>query len=76
MQRQVSGRRRPSLSVIRAYDALRTGLTPSGETVSDRISYVIAPEGTVLYSYTDPKPDKHIENTLAVVRQWHEQHKN
>jgi peroxiredoxin len=44
--------------------------------VSDRISYVIAPEGTVLYSYVDPKPDKHIENTLAVVRQWHEQHKN
>jgi peroxiredoxin len=66
----------PALTVIHAYDALRPGVTASGETVSDRISYVIAPEGTVLYSYADPKPDKHIENTLAVVRQWHEQHKN
>ncbi|MGA7656921.1 MAG: redoxin domain-containing protein [Methylocella sp.] len=66
----------PSLSVIHAYDALRAGVTASGETVSDRISYVIAPEGTVLYSYVDSKPDKHIENTLAVVRQWYEQHKN
>jgi peroxiredoxin Q/BCP len=66
----------PSLSVIRAYDAVRTGITASGETVSDRISYVIAPEGKVLYSYVDPKPDKHIENTLAIVRQWHERHKN
>lgn len=66
----------PTLTVIRAYDAVRSGVTASGETVSDRISYVIAPEGKVLYSYVDPLPDKHIENTLAIVRQWREQHKN
>jgi len=66
----------PSLSVIRAYDAVRAGVTASGESMSDRISYVIAPDGKILYTYIDPKPDKHIENTLEVVRQWHEQHKN
>ena len=66
----------PSLSIIRSYDAVREGVTASGETVSDRISYVIAPEGKILYTYVDPKPDKHIENTLAIVREWHEQHKN
>lgn len=66
----------PTLTVIRAYDAVRSSVTASGETVSDRISYVIAPEGKVLYSYVDPLPDKHIENTLAIVRQWREQHKN
>jgi peroxiredoxin len=62
----------PSLDVIRAYDALRTTPTPSGETVSDRISYVIAPDGKVLSAYADSAPEKHIENTLAVVRQWRE----
>jgi peroxiredoxin Q/BCP len=66
----------PALSVIRAYDALRARAAASGETVSDRISYVIAPDGKVLYSYTDAVPEKHIENTLAVVRQWREQQKN
>jgi peroxiredoxin len=64
----------PALTVIRSYDAVRATPTQSGETVSDRISYVIAPDSKVLYSYTDPAPDKHIENTLAVVKQWREQH--
>lgn len=64
----------PALSVIRSYDALRIAPTPSGEIVADRISYVIGPEGKILYSYVDPAPDKHIENTLAVVKQWREQH--
>ena len=64
----------PTLEVIRAYDALRANPTASGETVSDRISYVISPEGKVLYSYVDPLPEKHIENTLAIVRHWHDEH--
>jgi peroxiredoxin len=64
----------PTLTIIRAYDAQRIGLTPSGEEVADRISYVIAPGGKVIYSYSDPAPDKHIENTLAVVRQWRKDH--
>jgi peroxiredoxin len=64
----------PEASVIRAYDAVRITPTASGETVSDRISYVIAPDGKVIYSYTDSAPDKHIENTLAIVRDWHAQH--
>ncbi|WP_036263804.1 peroxiredoxin [Methylocapsa aurea] len=66
----------PTLSVIRAYDAVRIGATASGETVSDRISYVIAPDGKVIYAYTDSVPDKHIENTLAIVRQWRDHVKN
>jgi len=66
----------PAASVIRSYDAVRIAPTASGETVSERISYVIAPEGKVIYSYSDPAPDKHIENTLAVVRKWREEHQN
>ena len=64
----------PELSVIRAYDAVRIAPTASGDTVSDRISYVISPDGKVIYSYTNSAPDKHIENTLEVVRDWHEKH--
>ncbi len=64
----------PEATVIRAYDALRITPTASGDTVSDRISYVIAPDGKVIYTYTDSAPDKHIENTLAAVRDWHDQH--
>ena len=62
----------PDLAVTRAYDAVSTRVRQSGEAFSDRISYVIAPDHTVLYSYVDPSPDKHVENTLAVVRQWHD----
>jgi thioredoxin-dependent peroxiredoxin len=67
----------PSMAVIRAYDAANLlGLMPSGKEVADRISYVIAPDGKVIYAYSDPAPEKHIENTLAAVRQWREQHKS
>ncbi len=65
----------PSLSVIRSYDAVRISPTASEDTMSDRISYVISPDGRVIYSYTDPAPDKHIENTLAAVRKWRDEHK-
>jgi peroxiredoxin len=62
----------PDLDVTRAYDAVSTRVRPSGESLSDRISYVIAPDHTILYTYTDSSPDKHVENTLAAVRQWYE----
>jgi thioredoxin-dependent peroxiredoxin len=62
----------PTAAVIRAYDAQMFGA--AGQGMSDRISYVIAPDGKVIYSYSDPAPDKHIENTLAVVRKWHDDH--
>lgn len=56
----------PDLKVIRAYDLalIRVGSTD----IADRISYVIAPDGKIVYAYADRNPDKHVENTLAVVR--------
>jgi peroxiredoxin Q/BCP len=64
----------PKLNVIRAYDAVRTTPLASGDVIADRISYVIAPDGKVIYSYSDPEPDKHIANTLEAVRKWREAH--
>jgi peroxiredoxin len=65
----------PDGSVVRAYDSLRATPLPNGSTVSDRISYVIAPDGKILTAYQDSAPEKHIEVTLAAVRAWHEAHK-
>ena len=42
---------------------------------SNRTSYVIAPDGTVQYTYTALDPDKHVENTMRAVAQWQAAHK-
>jgi peroxiredoxin len=64
----------PSFSVIKAYDAAFT-IPVAGAVFANRISYVISPEGTILYAYADSNAEKHIENALAVVRKWREEHK-
>ena len=38
--------------------------------MADRISYVISPEGKVLYVYSSLSPDQHVENTLKAVEKW------
>jgi peroxiredoxin len=46
-----------------------------GAAFANRISYVISPDGKILYAYSDSNAEKHIENTLAVVKKWREEHK-
>jgi thioredoxin-dependent peroxiredoxin len=43
-------------------------------TLSDRTSYVIAPDGTILMSYTDKNPDQHITKALEAVQQYDAAH--
>lgn len=38
--------------------------------MADRISYVISPEGKVLYAFSSLSPDLHVENTLKAVEKW------
>ncbi|MDP3617706.1 MAG: peroxiredoxin, partial [Rhodoferax sp.] len=38
--------------------------------MADRISYVISPEGKVLYVYASLSPDQHVENTLKALEKW------
>jgi peroxiredoxin len=38
--------------------------------MADRISYVISPEGKVLYVFSSLSPDQHVENTLRAVERW------
>jgi peroxiredoxin Q/BCP len=60
----------PDQKVIKAYDAV---LTKKPE-YSDRTSYVIAPDHTILLSYTDLNPDKHVDLTMDAVKKWHDAH--
>jgi peroxiredoxin len=53
------------LKIAKAYDA-RLLIT----SYSNRTSYVIAPDGKIIYVYSALDPDKHVENTLAAVTRW------
>ena len=50
--------------IMKAYDASLSFLTP----YADRVSYVISPDGTVAFSYSDLDPDLHVSKTLAALR--------
>jgi thioredoxin-dependent peroxiredoxin len=58
-------------SVMKEYDAV----LPVKPDYANRTSYVIAPTGVIIYSYTDLKPDAHVENTMAAVKKWQDAHK-
>ena len=53
-------------SIAKSYDAILLIMTKYAK----RISYVIAPDGRIVYSYTNLSPDKHVENTLSALRKW------
>ena len=57
--------------IMKAYDSV----LPSHPEYANRTSYVIAPTGQVIYSYTAINPDKHVENTMAAVKKWQDEHK-
>ena len=56
----------PDQKIMKAYDAVLT-LRPE---YANRVTYVIAPNSTVVYQYTSLNPDKHVQNTLAALREW------
>jgi len=55
-----------SPATIRAYDVALNDGTPR----SNRTSFVIAPNGRIIYAYSDLNWRNHVTNTLAAVRQW------
>src|SRR3989442_4645753 len=50
--------------VMKQYDAV----LPGRVDVADRISYVIAPDGKVIYAFASISPDRHGDNTLDAVQ--------
>jgi peroxiredoxin len=61
----------PNETVIKSYDVV----LPIEPQYSNRTSYVIAPDGTILLAYTDLDPDKHVELTMAAVKKWRDSQK-
>ncbi|MEO6749949.1 MAG: peroxiredoxin [Casimicrobiaceae bacterium] len=57
--------------IMKSYDAV-LAIAPR---YANRTSYVIAPDGRIVYEYTSLDPDKHVANTLEALRAWSRQPK-
>jgi thioredoxin-dependent peroxiredoxin len=53
-------------TVMKEYDAV----LPQHSQYANRTSYVIAPDGTIIYTYTSMDPSQHVANTLTALRTW------
>jgi len=53
-------------TVIKSYDAAMM-IMPD---YANRVSYVIAPGNSIIYNYQSLNPSKHVEKTLAALRDW------
>jgi peroxiredoxin len=53
-------------TVIKSYDAAMM-IMPD---YANRVSYVIAPDHSIVYNYQSLNPSKHVQNTLAALRDW------
>lgn len=58
-------------AVEKQYDAV----LDKAPQYANRTSYVIAPDGTIIYTYTNLKPDDHVKNTLAALKDWEAKNK-
>jgi thioredoxin-dependent peroxiredoxin len=58
-------------SIMKTYDSVNSG----APDYAMRTSYVIAPDGHVLFTYTANDPTHHVEYTMAAVKRWTDSHK-
>jgi peroxiredoxin (alkyl hydroperoxide reductase subunit C) len=42
--------------------------------LADRISYVIAPDGKIVYEYASMDPQNHVANTMKAIEDWKATH--
>jgi peroxiredoxin Q/BCP len=69
---------RSAFPVAAATPPMITGYDVSyaaGSKITSRTSYVIAPNGEVIYELTQNNPVGHVEGTLGAVRDWRAKHK-
>ena len=60
----------PNRAVMKAYDAVLIPFT----SYAERTSYVITPDGKVIYRYTALDPDDHVANTIKALTAWRAAH--
>jgi thioredoxin-dependent peroxiredoxin len=56
--------------MVAAYDAALA----NNPDLANRVSYVIAPDGKVIFAYSDMDAAHHVEKTLAAVKAWRDSH--
>ncbi|HEY2071530.1 MAG TPA: peroxiredoxin [Rhizomicrobium sp.] len=61
----------PDQTVIKQYDAV----LKKAPQYSDRTSYVIAPDHSIVFTYTNLEPDAHVALTVQAVKDWEDTHK-
>jgi thioredoxin-dependent peroxiredoxin len=54
------------LAIAKSYNSVLAPLIP----YANRTSYVIAPSGRIIYSFTNLAPDDHVANTMRAVSEW------
>jgi peroxiredoxin len=59
------------MAITKSYHAALAPLV----SYANRTSYVIAPDGRIVYAFTDLSPDDHVANTMAAVQRWREAHR-
>ena len=52
--------------VMKDYDAVHD----KRPEYAQRISYVISPQGKIVYEFTDMSPESHVANTMRALREW------
>lgn len=57
-------------AVMKEYDAV----LPQHPQYANRTSYVIAPDDTIIYTYTSLDPSDHVQNTLTALKAWEADH--
>jgi peroxiredoxin len=57
-------------TVEKAYDSILA----QAPQYANRTSYVIAPDGSIVYTYTSMDPAQHVDNTLAALKTWEQTH--
>jgi peroxiredoxin len=60
----------PDLSIAKRYDSLFGPMIK----MSNRTSYVIAPNGKILHAYSALSPDEHVIETMTAVKDWRAKH--
>ncbi|WP_434647448.1 peroxiredoxin [Achromobacter piechaudii] len=52
--------------IMKSYDAVHD----KRPEYAQRVSYVISPQGKILYEFTDMNPESHVANTMRALRDW------
>lgn len=60
----------PGAAIAKSYDAPLSMKGMAMPGLSGRVSYVIAPDGSVIHAYDNLDPNDHVNQTLSAVKAW------